>query len=56
MKTLDYGVQELETKELKSIDGGIPILAAVAIGGLVVAFGIGVYNGYQEQKEADNKK
>ena len=48
MKLQNLGVQELNQKELKEIEGGVhPALVVLAVV-CVVAFAVGVYNGYQD--------
>ena len=41
------GVQELNAREIREVTGGIAWIPILLIAGLVVAFGIGVYNGYK---------
>lgn len=41
------GVQEMDAKEMKNIEGGLSPLIYFAVGDLIIAFTIGVYNGYQ---------
>lgn len=57
MKNLEnYGVQEISQKQAEDINGGIhPALIVLGVVA-VVAFGVGVYNGYQEAKQAAEKK
>lgn len=37
--------QELTEEQLVEVDGGIAWVPVIIIGGCVVAFGVGVYNG-----------
>lgn len=61
MKNLkNFGVQEMNSKEMKETDGGIVICGIVVaswvvwtVGGLcVAALGLGAYNGYQSAAAA----
>lgn len=47
---------ELNLNEKESINGGVtlaPALLGVYIGGTIVSFGIGVYNGYKAAERED---
>jgi len=45
---MDSNLQALSEEEIMDIDGGIAWIPVIIIGGAVVCFGVGVYNGYCE--------
>lgn len=48
-------MQELTQEELDAVDGGgvVLVIAAVAV---AAAVGLGIYNGYQEEKKASKQQ
>lgn len=50
MKNLEnFKTQELSYDEMNDVNGGlIAIAAGIVIGAAIVAFGLGVYNGYKD--------
>lgn len=49
-------MQELQKDEIELVNGGVAILAVVAVAAVVIAIGVGVYIGYNDAAAGSKAK